>query len=134
MATEINGHDLLVYVNGTAVAGSKTCKLAVKHDPRDCSTKDSNGWEKKGTGKRSWTVSVDGLVAFDATNGVDDLMTLITNRTQVTLKFSTETSQHGYWTGQGFLESLDVDAPDQESVNYSASFAGSEAVTYSTHT
>lgn len=133
--TTINGTNLLVYVNATVVAGAKSCKLSLKHDARDCTTKECLGWEKKGTGKRSWTVTCDGLVMFDATNyGPDDLAGLITNRTEVTLKFSTETSQHGYWQGSGFLTGMDVDGGTEESVSYSASFDGSGACSYLTHT
>jgi predicted secreted protein len=135
MATEINGTNLLVYVEGTAVAASKTCKLTIKHDTRDCTSKDSDGWEKKGEGKRSWSMSCDGLVVFDATTqGTDDLMGFITSRHEVTLKFSTETTQQGYWYGVGYITGLDIDAANEETVGYSATFEGSESLTYATHT
>ena len=135
MATEINGTNLLVYIDGTAVAGSKTCKLSVKHDTRDCTTKDSAGWEKRGNGKRSWTISCDGLVAFDASNkGIDDLFGYVTSREQLSLKFSTTTSGDSYWYGEAFIDSLDIDAGNEESVGYSASFSGSETLAIATIT
>lgn len=138
MATtgSINGTNLLVYVNGTAIAGAKSCKLTTSHEVRDTTTKSSAGWGEVKEGKRKWTISCDGLVAMDAaTTAFDDLYTLlITNRTKVSLKFSSETSGDAWWHGDAYAESLEMDAPLEDSTTFSASFSGTGVLTQATHT
>jgi predicted secreted protein len=132
----INGTNLLVYVNGTAIAGSKSCKLTTSHEVRDTTTKGSAGWNEVMEGKRKWGLSVDGLVALDATTTAwDDLYTLlIVNRTKVHLKFSNETSGDAWWYGDGYCDALDMDTPVEDSTSYSASFSGTGVLTQATHT
>jgi len=135
MATVVNGKNFLVYVNGEAIAVSRSCKLTLNHDGRDTFTKDDNGWGTNAEGKRSWNISCDGLVAFDAsTYTLDELTNLVINRTKVHLKFMTGTSQNKYWHGQGYIKSVDVDAGNEESTGYSASFDGTGVLTQATHT
>jgi len=135
MATVINGKNFLLYVDGEAVAGSKSCKLTLNHDERDTFTKDDSGWQTNAEGKRSWEVSVDGLVAFDASGyEFDELMDLVVNRTQVQLKMMTGISGDSYWYGEGYIKSVDMDAANQESVAYSASFVGTGVLTKAAHT
>ena len=129
MATVVNGTNLLVYVGGTAIAGSKTCKLTLSHDGRDTSTKDDSGYKTGAEGMRSWSVSCDGMVAFDASNyAPDDMSNLIINRTKVYLKFGGVTSGQYYWQGYAYLKSFDIDAGTEDSVTYSASFDGTGTV------
>jgi predicted secreted protein len=135
MATVINGKNFLVYVNGEAIAASKSCKLTLSHDVRDTFTKDDSGWKTNAEGAKSWNVSVDGLVAFDASGyTLDDLTNLVINRTQVHVKFMTGTSGNKYWHGQGYIKSVDIDASNEESTSFSASFEGTAALTQAMHT
>ena len=130
MATVINGTNFLVYINGEAIAGCKTCKITFSHDARDTFTKDDSGWGTIAEGKRSWEISCDGLVAFDAsTYTLDELTNLMINRTKIHLKFMTATSGDHYWHGYGYIKSVDVDSPNEESVSYSASFGGTAVLT-----
>jgi predicted secreted protein len=131
----INGTNLLVYVNGEAIMGSKTCKLSVSHDVRDTTTKDSAGWAGKAEGLRSWTLTADGLAMFQTSNvDFDDLLALITTRTKVHLKFSTELSGDSWWYGDGWLKSIELDAANEDSVSYSCSFEGTGVLTKAAHT
>jgi predicted secreted protein len=138
MATpgSINGTNLLVYVNGTAIAGARECKLTTSHDTRDTTTKSSGGWQESREGKRSWGITCDGLVAMDAsTTAFDDLYTLlITTRVHVHLKFSSDTSGDAYWYGDGHAKSLDMSAGTEDSTQYSAVFEGTGALTQVVHT
>lgn len=138
MATtgSINGTNLLVYVNGTAIAGSRSCTLTTSHEVRDTTTKASAGWGEVKEGKRSWSVSCEGLVAMDAsTTAFDDLYTLlITNRTSVSLKFSSEASGDAWWHGMAMATDFSMEAPLEDSTTFSASFNGTGVLTQVTHT
>jgi predicted secreted protein len=130
MATVINGTDFLVYVNGEAIGGQKTCKLTLGHAGRDTTTKDDSGWKTGAEGLRNWSISSDGLVAFDGTLfEPNEMANLIINRTRVAIRFRTSTSGNSWWYGNAYLMSYDVDAGTEDSVAYSASFDGTGVLT-----
>lgn len=132
----LNGTNFLVYVNGTAIAGSKSCKLTTTQDVRDATTKSSAGWRETGEALRSWTISAEGLVALSAaTTAFDDLYTLlIVSRTKVALRFSSDTSGDAYWYGNGYAKELSMDAPLEDSTSFTVSFEGSGVLTQVAHT
>jgi len=75
---------------------------------------------------------VSALYADDATYGVNALMTAFSNRTTLTVKFSTEVSGDDYWSATCYLTSLEVSAATEDNATYSASFEISGTVTFST--
>ena len=125
----LNGTALLLYVDGTAVAHSTSHTLSVSHATRDATTKDSSGWEDALNGLRSWEASGEGLVAFDAAYGYSDLFALITARSTVTIKLSTEVTGDKYYEGSALLTSLEESAGTEENISFSYTFKGTGALT-----
>lgn len=125
----LNGTSLFIYVNGNAVAHSTSHSLTLSESLRSTASKDSAGWDTVLEGQRSWSMTGEGLVALDGAYTTDDLTTLITGRTAVTLRFTTNVTGDKYWTGSARLESLDVSSPMEDNVTYSFSFKGSGALT-----
>ena len=101
---------------------------------RDATTKDSAGWRDLLEAALEWSMNGDGLVAFDATYGFDDLFEVIVARTAVTIKLSTEQSGDTYFQGSAFLTSLDKDAPAEDNVSMSFAFEGTGLLTKYTGT
>jgi hypothetical protein len=131
----INGTNMLLYVDGTAIAGSKTCEFALTHSPRETTVKSDAGYETFGEGKRSWNGKCDGLIALDATGTTfTSLVALWNNRTKVLLKFSTEASGDKYWYGYGYLKDVSQNDPDNTSAGFSCSFEGTGSFTEGSHT
>lgn len=128
------GNELLVYVDGTAVAYTKGGALNINNDMLDATSKDSDGWKDTLPGLRSWTIEGDGLYNFDAAFGVSDLFALINNKTQVSLKFTTNESGDKYYTGNAYLTSLSVEAPNEDLTTFSFSFEGDGALSEATLT
>jgi predicted secreted protein len=132
MATtgKINTTLLAVYVGGTKINHAQGGSLNIDHSPRDVTTKDSAGWQEVLEGLRSWSVSANGLLAFDATYGTDDLDDIITGRTTVTVRFSTEVTGDTYYEGTAYISNLACDSPGQEeTATWSCEFAGTGALT-----
>lgn len=125
----LNGNNLRVYVDGTAVADATSHDLEVSQAMRDVTTKDSSAWKEVLPGLREWSVSGDGLVALDATYGTEELIDLIINATNVSLKFTTNTSGDVYWTGSAYADSVSVSSPANETPTYSFSFVGTSSLT-----
>ena len=120
----LNGTLMKVYVDGTAVAYTTSASISTSMSTRDATTKDSSGWSEKKEGLREVSVSGDFLHAFDASYGYSDLFALLTNRTKVTIRFSTEVSGDKYLSGSAYLTSLDQEAGTEETISGSFTFEG----------
>jgi len=59
---KMKGNDLILWVNGTAVASSRTCDIEVERDLIEVSSPESGAWRNYIGGRRGWKVSVAMLV------------------------------------------------------------------------
>ena len=83
----INGTDLILSVNGVAVAGAKSHTISIKGTERDISSKDSGSWKESVMGRFQWDSKVDGLVSFDASIcNFASLTALMVAKTQVSVQ------------------------------------------------
>ena len=136
-----NGTNLVVLVGSEVVAHSTSCSLSVSADLPDSTTKSSGGWADEIAGLRSWSLTTDGLATVDPTGAsfvVGDIFTSMYNRTKVTVKFTTVTGSTPVvgdliWSGEAFIESLDVTADMESPATYSVSFTGTGALTQATN-
>lgn len=127
---KFNGTDLLVFVDGNAVAHSNTCTITINQNQVDATDKDSSRWDEFINGQRNWTVDVDGLVDYSTSVNANELFDdAITANASVTLIFSTAVSGARYYSGSANVASLtetgDLDAP----ASFSVSFQGTGALT-----
>jgi len=120
----INGTDFGIYVGGTKIASATSGSVSLSMGVRDATSKDSLGWSNSLEGLQEWSVEGEGLFALDAAYGYVDLKSVLTTRTAVTIRFSSETSGAEYMEGSAFLVSLDADSSTEESMTYSYSFTG----------
>lgn len=129
-----NGTMLQVYCAGTAIGLSTSCTLNRNVATIDATSKDSSGDTDIMPGLRDWSIDAEGIVALDSVTNAEYLDGLVTGRTRVMLKFSTNTSGDGYWHGYAYITSLSITAPMEDKVTFSASFAGDGALTLSQKT
>jgi predicted secreted protein len=125
----INGTNFLVFLNGVAIAGSRSCTLNLTTDTPSCASKDSGGWEEVLNGLRSWTIDVDGLIQFDNYWATDDIADLQINRDKITIKFATETSGDSYWQGEAVLQTSGLTADMEQPSTAAFTFQGTGALT-----
>lgn len=126
----INGTLIGVYVGGTKINKGTSASLSINHSVRDITSKDSSAWSESLEGLRDWTIDFEGLFAFDSTYGIVDLEGVLTARTAVTVRFSTEVTADEYWEGTAFLTSLSADGATEESSTFSGSFQGTGALNF----
>lgn len=129
----INGTNLIVQVNGTAVSLLKSCDLDTTHAGRDTTTKDDAGWETGAEGKRAWKVTGSGDVADKMAN-FTALFLLYTNRTRVQVSFNILGSAEKYYYGYAYLDSLKQVGPLEETATFDFGFKGDGVLTEATHT
>lgn len=56
------GNDVIIYVDGTAVAAAKSCDIDVKSEVIEVASPDTGIYRKYIAGRRSWDVTVNCLV------------------------------------------------------------------------
>lgn len=100
----IKGQNLRVMVGGKCIAMATSCTFHIGTSLEDSSTKDSTGdWQEQEVVGLNWDASCDSLVTLvdNGTNGElpADLLSLIINKTKVTLTFD-QTAGTNNRTGQ----------------------------------
>ena len=137
MAT-IKGQNLRVMVGGKCIAMATSCTFHISAQTESASTKDdANDFEVNEVTGLSWDAQTDSLVTLsdNGTNGElpTDLMSLIINKTLVTLTFDTtsgtnnRTGQNSALkkTGSAYLTDFSVTAQNRQNSTVSCQFTGS---------
>lgn len=127
---KFNGTDLLIFVDGNAVAHSTSCTLTINQNQVDSTDKDSSRWDEFINGQRSWTVDCDGLVDYSTSVNSNELFDGgITTNSTVTLIFSTAVSGARYYSGTANVSSLTETGELDSPASFSVSFQGTGALT-----
>lgn len=125
----INGRNLVLLINGNVIGHAKNHSIEISNSLIDTTSKDAAGWETNIAGLKSVSLSGDGLIALDDTYTVDDLTTVLIAGTAVSYQYTTDVSGDKYWTGSGRIESLSMNAPNEEASTYTFSIKGTAALT-----
>jgi hypothetical protein len=136
MAT-IKGQNLRVMVGGKCIAMATDCTFHISAQVEDSSTKDdANDFANNEVTGLSWDAQTDSLVTL-TDNGVNgelptDLMSLIINKTKVTLTFdqtagtNNRTGQNSAIkrSGQAYLTDYSLSAQNRQNSTLSCQFTG----------
>ncbi len=141
MAT-IKGQNLRVMVGGKCIAMATSCTFHISAQTESASTKDdANDFEVNEVTGLSWDAQTDSLVTLEdnGTNGElpTDLMSLIINKTLVTLTFDTtsgtnnRTAQNSALkkSGSAYLTDFSLTAANRANSTISCQFTGSGPLT-----
>lgn len=132
----ILGDDLYLYVTSgnTPIAFATTCSVQIDGETIDTSNKMSGRWNSNLAGKNGYTISTDAL--FTQTEGhysFDSLMEKMVEggklewaigRCQDRENFELDTTK-AYYSGEGFVTSLSLNAGNNEVANCSITITGS---------
>ena len=140
MAT-IKGQNLRVMVGGKCIAMATSCTFHISAQVESASTKDdANDFEVNEVTGLSWDASTDSLVTLtdNGTNGElpTDLMSLIINKTVVTLTFDTtagtnnRTAQNSAIkkSGSAYVTDFSVTAQNRQNSTLTVQFTGTGAL------
>jgi len=137
----MNGTDVVIQISedsGTTydtIGKCTSCSLSVSREVRDVTTKDSSAWQENLAGLKSWSVSFEGLVTYNTETDIDkpnDLYTLLSNGTEVKIKFGSTTTDEYDYTGDAYLTSYEQEAGTEDNNSFSGSFTGTGALTQAT--
>jgi len=132
-----NGTELILKVSPsdggavTKLMHSQNVSISTNVDTIDITTKDSAGFRELLGGTKSFSLSADGLMDFEAVAGdtdVQELFTQMLDRTAVAFTFALA-SEAGYTvTGEGFITSLEISGGTEDAPTYSCSIEGTGAL------
>lgn len=133
----INGNSLTLAIHTTSgsevrFAHSQSASLSFSNALIDTTTKDSGSWDEMISGRRSFTISTDGLFDFDdvtsRTSG-EQFSDFAIAGSQVFFQFTRpvgglSTGDAVGWSGSAFIESFEVSAASDEATSFSISLKG----------
>ena len=138
MAT-FNGNDLVLAINSTSgsevkFAHAQTASISFSNSLVDVTTKDSNSWEEMISGRKSFTLSTDGLADFDdaTSGGTEGFSDYALAGTEVFFTFERTAGASGTltgWSGKAYIESFDISAASDDAVTFTCSLKGTGALT-----
>jgi TP901-1 family phage major tail protein len=128
----LNGTDVKFYVYDSespagykAVAYAQSASVNMAMETRDITSKDSDGQRELAEGKKSWNMSSDILLAWDATYGFSELQSAWENRTKIQVRFTTGVAGDVCLTGYGYITSLSATGGVEDNAASSISVEGS---------
>ena len=146
-AKSVNGHDLMLWLNGKVVALSKSCKINLNASTVDSETKDDGDWGAKEIASRGYTMSNESVYSADKDRTNDlvykDLFRMYLSDTPIDITFGipTNKSKEGLptdgWTvptsdflkGKALITALDFDGTKGSKGSISVSLEGYGAMT-----
>ena len=137
----IKGQNLRIMVGGKCIAMATSCQIHISAQMESSATKDSVGdFDEQEVTGLSWDASTDSLVTLvdNGQNGElpTDLMSLIINKTLVTLTFDQTAGTNNRIgqdsaikrSGQAYLTDYALTAPNRANSTLSCKFTGTGAL------
>ncbi len=110
------------------------CELSMDLETKERETKDTDGTEYR-AGKKSWTMSGNGLQVEDTTGSEHTFSALFAKydaATEVAVEFTTDSTGDKYYSGNGLITNLTINATVNEDPSASWSIQGTGALTEAT--
>jgi hypothetical protein len=133
----IKGQNLRVMAGGKCVAMATSCQFHVATQLEDSSTKDSEGdWQEQEVTGLSWDAQTESLVTLEdnGTNGElpQDLLSLMINKTQVTLTFDQTAGANNRVgqnsvikkSGKAWISDIQITAANRQNSTMTVQFQG----------
>lgn len=112
-----------------AVLGHSTsCTLSLSNDLPEATTKTSAGFQEVISGVKSGEISFEGLVNYDHANNAIQAADLLIAGTKVDWSFGTGVTGDAVYSGEGFLNSVEMSAEMESPVSFSGSITVTGAI------
>lgn len=126
----LNGTLYLMSIGGNVMAKSQNATLTRNVETANTTTKDSAGNAEHIQTTRSWSGSFDGLYDPDETYDPKTIGDLMDSRSTASIVFESSDSATGtlIYTGTASFTDLELSAPVEDVMTWSASFTGTGAL------
>ncbi len=138
MANILNATNVKLYYGAgqTPIANCTSAQVTINSEMMGATTKDSGGWEESLPGKKSWTMSGDFLyeqVPGGSAVALSTLFDALVAKTKFLVYFSTKTQGQHQYSGNCYIESIDMSAGVEDNVTFNISLKGTGAITRSSY-
>lgn len=118
--------------NTVSIDRLKSVSLTTNMGTIDITSYDSNSYREILDGIKDWSISASFIVAYDATEGYDELLTDWTNSASGTALLSTGVTGDSTFSGTGYITSIDKSGDLEGVVEGSITIIGTGAPTIGT--
>jgi predicted secreted protein len=125
----VNGNNVLLYVNDTAVACSTNAEVSYTNELIEVTCKDNGGAKQYLLGSGDWNMTLEMFVKYDATFGANELWDLALNKTTVEAMFSNENAGDFRLVGDALITAINNVAPLNGGVTASVTLQGTSTLT-----
>ena len=130
---QINGNNVLLTHNGATIACSTSNGLSISKELIDITTKCSSSWAENISGRKSWTIDIEGVYDTSLSENFDELFADMNGTTASTIRITDGStpvaSGDNSYHGSGFITELSLSAPMDDRVSWTATFVGNGALT-----
>ena len=129
----INGTYYKLTIGFTDILFGTSSGFSVEQSLKDITVRETHNWKKQLPGNRSWSMEFEGKLAYrflDGTSPAWNKMTLddvytkgITDQDRVLITLKGGSGSY-YWSGYGYVTSMSIDAPNEDSTSMRISFTG----------
>jgi len=128
-----NGTIFAIYIGGTKVSNGTSNNFSTNLATRNATTKDSAGWQDNLEAVLSWTASVEGFIAENATYGFTAMFNAQITRAKVGVIMKGAVGDKQY-AGNAYIPALTRTSPVEDSETFSLTLIGTGALTETTTT
>lgn len=133
--TKVKGNSLLVYVNDVAIGCLNNNEFSSTNEEIDATCKDNDGAYDSLSGGNTATINFDGTFDSDASYGLDDLLGIHKNKTEVAIRMGVAGSGGQYiQAARAALNTLSWSGPLNAATVFSGTFNIRGTWSYGTHT
>jgi len=125
----VSGNDVGISIDTDLIACATSASIDFSTNMIDSTCKDNNGAEQVKPSQQTWSMALDGNLAFDSAYGWVDLVTAWKAGTLMNVSWGTTETGDPNYSGTAYIDSLSASAPVNDIVTYSVNFKGTGEVT-----
>jgi len=130
----VAGNAIGIYKGSVLIGCATSASMDLSTTMTDSTCKDNDGAEQVTAGQKSWSMALDGMLAFDTTpeEGWMELFDAWDTKELLTIKWGTGVTGDPAYTGTAYIDSLSASAPLNEASTYNVNFRGTGVLVAST--
>lgn len=125
----VQGNALGIYIDDVLIACATSATMDLSTNMADATCKDNDGAEQIKPSQKTWSMALDGMLAFDSNYGWQDLVDAWDQDVLLKVRFGTEELGDEYYEGMAYIDSLSASGPLNEVATYSVNFRGTGTLT-----
>lgn len=129
---QLDGTDLLVKIGSTVIAALTSNDLSFERDMIETTNKDSDRFKTFIPGERGWSITAEALNDPTGQLNEEEIIDLLLEGTKSTVYWGGTGAGDVYYSGDGYIQSVQLAGPKNEAASYSITIQGTGPITKAT--